>query len=154
MKLLYVLLIMSLTSPSWASVMSFSQWKAQQIGLAKSIYSDAVIDSRRGGQEGLSRLRKARVKLVVAQELSPNDYFELYLSRHYNNNFKALEMAAKKMRPAELAEILMSYSDKLNHVEVSPVSPLSRSFSSSNSPGNSPGNSTGNSTNNSQSNSR
>ena len=53
------------------------------------------------------RLSQARVNLEIAQELTVNDYFVLYLSRIQNQDI-FLE-AAKKMSPEEMAELMRAY---------------------------------------------
>ncbi|HEX4923255.1 MAG TPA: hypothetical protein VFV50_04185, partial [Bdellovibrionales bacterium] len=67
-----------------------------------------------------ARLRQAKTNVAIAQELTPNDYFILYLSPKYRNNARALEVAARFMSRQELAEILVGYSNHLQSREEGP----------------------------------
>jgi hypothetical protein len=99
------------------SILSFASWKKQRIDQAKMVH-EQLLELRRSKleltREEELRLRRARMKLLMMEELSPTDYLQQYLVRNYPNNFKVLESAAAKMRPAEVAEIMRAYTNLIN----------------------------------------
>ncbi len=99
--------------------MSFKVWKAQKIQQAQSTLKHAKKRAETSPTEA-ARLKQAKTNMVIAQELSPNDYFILYLAPKYQGNQKALEVAARFMSRQELAEILVGYSNHLKTREESP----------------------------------
>lgn len=126
------------------SVMGFQTWKASRIDDARSAVdrlSDQDRESatptpkaaRRGKQEIGSRLQiaskngrpdqrlqQAQINLEMAQELTVNDYFVLYLSQFKQK--EAFVEAAKKLSPEEAADLMMSYQKRLSSgdADVSP----------------------------------
>ena len=118
------------------SVMGFQTWKASRIDDAKTAVerlSDPEKESatpvpksaRRGKQDPGSRLQlatktgrldqrlqQAQINLEIAQELTVNDYFVLYLSQFKQK--EAFIEAAKKLSPEEAADLMMSYQKRLS----------------------------------------
>ncbi|MEQ1877529.1 MAG: hypothetical protein ABL958_12860 [Bdellovibrionia bacterium] len=120
MKLWIVLILISIMATSaQAGVVSFKVWKAQKIQQAQSTLKIAKKNSVTSAASG-ARLKQAKTNMVIAQELSPNDYFILYLAPKYQGNAKALEVAARFMSRQELAEILVGYSNHLQTREEGP----------------------------------
>ena len=58
------------------------------------------------------KVQQAQLALEIAQELTINDYFVLYLSQ-FKNNREAYVEAAKKLSPEESADLMMSYQKRL-----------------------------------------
>jgi hypothetical protein len=125
-----------LCSPAFAGVVSYKVWKAQKVQQAKSSLSRIQKEEKRRSTSAVKvRLKQAKTNMAIAKELTPNDYFVLYLGPKYKGNGKALEVAARFMSRQELAEILVGYSNQLHQRDdlPSPSYPpvLSRSGQSS-----------------------
>ncbi|MGE3975615.1 MAG: hypothetical protein AB7F59_13900 [Bdellovibrionales bacterium] len=126
--ILSFLLISFHGSVASSALLSYEQWKSQRVSQAKIKYDRVLLERKRDGginSEIHSRLRKARTNLVVAEELTANDYFQHYLSPSYGNQIKALRYASQKMKPSDLAEILMAYSAQLKELQQAPAAPPS-----------------------------
>lgn len=70
----------------------------------------------------VKQLQQAQLNLEVAQELTVNDYFVLYLSQ-----FKTRESfieAAKKLTPEDAAELMMAYQKQISTSESSDSVPV------------------------------
>lgn len=73
-----------------------------------------IPDSKRA-QSWEERLNQAKLNLEIAQELTVNDYFVLYLSRVDNPD--VFEEAAKKMTPEEMAELMRAYRSYIDRAK-------------------------------------
>jgi hypothetical protein len=100
-----------------AAVLSFKHWKAQKVTQAKSV----VVQVRREMKSFSvlppslkARYKQALTNVSIAKELSPNDYFVLYIGPRFKGNTKAIAEATKGLSKEEIAEILVGYSDQLN----------------------------------------
>lgn len=123
-------------------VMGFQAWKASRIEEAKTqidrIQGEAGADKAQGerapgekmpvmkGAETKTlpkdrlqkspridqRLQQAQLNLEIAQELSVNDYFVLYLSRFKERS--AFQEAARKLSVDEAADLMIAYQRSLD----------------------------------------
>jgi hypothetical protein len=114
------ILVLITCGSAQGAVVSFKVWKAQKIQLAQTTLKSAKKTAVSATPAGRARLKQAKTNLLIAQELSPNDYFILYLAPKYQGNAKALEVAARFMSRQELAEILVGYSKTLQTREDGP----------------------------------
>jgi hypothetical protein len=75
------------------------------------------------------KVQQAQLALEIAQELTINDYFVLYLGPFKNNRDAYIE-AAKKLSPEESADLMMSYQKRLiGSSEADEPTPTSASLS-------------------------
>jgi hypothetical protein len=110
---------------STAGVLAFQAWKQSQIDDAKTHVEKAqasllVQPKSSGAPDTSARIRSGRAEQIVrqaqlnveiAQELTVNDYFVLYL-----NQFKTKDAfldVAKKLTPDETADLLVAYQKSL-----------------------------------------
>jgi hypothetical protein len=122
-------LALTVALPAEAEILSFQAWKSARVDEARTnidkIQSDksgsaaAAASPKGAASTGLirpartdQRLAQAQSGLEVAQELSVNDYFVLYLSQMRGR--EAFVEAAKKLTPEESAELMMSYQKHLS----------------------------------------
>lgn len=123
MKIAFVTgILLFWATASMANILSYPEWKRLKVNEAKVMYRQ-LLQVKHKNPKLDAKMKKARGSITMAAELGPNDYFELYLSRNFSNNFKALQAAAGKMSSSEMAEILMAYSSKLNKETESPPTP-------------------------------
>lgn len=111
---------------AFAEIMTYDLWKHQRVSQAKMKYERILQERKKEGglsPETNSRLKKARTNLVIAEELTANDYFQHYLSPMYGGQVKALQAVVKKMKPSDVAEILMAYSAQLKDLQQAPAAP-------------------------------
>lgn len=107
-------------APSGNGVMGYQAWKQLQVeeskkGLEKlqalapgfSKLSAGEIAKNPKLQRLDQRMRQTQLNLEVAQELSLNDYFLIYLSQFKSKDL--LAEAAKHLTPEELGELLLAY---------------------------------------------
>jgi hypothetical protein len=115
-----------------ADVLGFRAWKNQRIEDARASFervktessgdrqipSQSPVQVRTGITVGRvqragtsDRLKQARTDLEIATEFSINDYFVLYLSQQ--DGVDAINQAAKKMSPDEVAELMIAYKKRL-----------------------------------------
>jgi hypothetical protein len=108
--------------PASAGVVSYKVWKAQKVQQAKNSLSHTQKELKSSSENSAikMRLKQAKTNVAIARELTPNDYFVLYLGPKYQGNAKALEVAARFMSRQELAEILVGYSNHLHQREEFP----------------------------------
>ncbi len=122
----FLFILIAFAAGARADILSYDSWRAERVSQAKIKYDRVMADRKKEGglsPETNSRLRKARTNLVMAEELTANDYFQHYLSPIYGNQVKALQFVVKKMKPTDLAEILMAYSAQLKEAQQAPVAP-------------------------------
>jgi hypothetical protein len=135
--------IILFTQIARADILSFQEWKklkvdqaqvqasqSNQIKVSESTPAAALTASNlSSGAQSKSKapkLEASKLALQIAQDLSIEDYFALYLSQfHERSDFID---AAKKLSPAELADLLITLKSSLAR-DNSPDSPQSLSFS-------------------------
>lgn len=121
MKKIYLVLILTCQLVALAAngqVLSFKAWKNQQVRDAEQTLKKAKIANRKDGAADL--LYQALLKVELSKDLTVNDYFLVYLSRHKDGKGAILQ-AAKKMSPEETASLLMAYRNSLQqNSELSP----------------------------------
>lgn len=105
-------------------VVGYQSWKARRILEAQSLYQQvrtevrvALSSARNRRPENSRRLQErleqARLNVQIARELSPNDYFVLYVRERRHTNPAAFIQAVERMSNPEVAEILNAYHNQL-----------------------------------------
>ncbi len=116
--------------PTLPNVLGFQAWKTSRVDDAKANLDriqlekaangrpDKKADAKEAATSRLQRatrsdqkLQQAQLNFEVAQELTVNDYFVLYLSQFKHRD--AFVEAAKKLTPEEAADLMMSYQKHL-----------------------------------------
>ena len=123
------------------SVLGFQSWKTSRVDEAKTALAAAEKASGAGsGSASLKnadkksdllrserfqsanknnrsdqKIQQAHTNLEIAQELTVNDYFVLYLSQFKQK--EAFLEAAKKLNPDEAADLMMAYQKRLADVD-------------------------------------
>lgn len=97
------------TLQSFAGVLGFREWKQRRIAEKTSIISQIKNDKLLSKEERALKLKRAQFNLKTETELTPDDYFHLYLSERFRNNPEKSKEAARKLSKEELAEILVGY---------------------------------------------
>lgn len=91
-------------------VLTYKNWKALQI-----LESEQALKRANGAPKSENQadlLYQALLKLELSKDLTVNDYFIVYLSRHHDGK-SAILKAAKKMSPEETASLLLAYRSNL-----------------------------------------
>lgn len=114
--LLYIILFfaMGAVAAPTTSVLSYKEWKTRRIQESVDTLKRIEREGARGRKtvtRGYSPLEQAQLNVKIAKGLTPNDYFLFYLNERFAGNRQALEIAAKKMSPKEVADIMMSYQN-------------------------------------------
>jgi len=113
------LAISLLGQTTYGQVLTFKNWKALQILESEQALKRANIAPKKDNHTDL--LYQALLKVELSKDLTINDYFIVYLSRHQDGK-GAIMKAAKKMSPDETASLLLAYRSNLQEKpEVSPV---------------------------------
>jgi len=129
-KLVLILFILHTSFYAFASegpILSFTQWKNSQVIDAENRTArleNRITMHRRAGQGTPAEMAKAEEELrasienlEVIRSLQLEEYFHIYLSK-FHNNINALQVAAKGLSEAEVAELLRIFlrtkSDKVN----------------------------------------
>ena len=110
-SLVFLILSLAMTVPSFgnAAGLSFHDWKFRRIQEAQSVVRQLQHDKSLQREEKESRVSRASAKLVAEKDLSPNDYFHLYLIDLYKKSPNEAKQAACKLTKEETAEILLGY---------------------------------------------
>jgi hypothetical protein len=131
MKLVSLILMVLLVATSaHAEVLSFKAWKTARIEEAKSTLTQTLKgDASTQAQVNTvsssakahpnERLSQAQMNVEIAQELTIQDYFIIYLSQFKSQT--AFQEAAKKLSAEEMGELLVAYKKQLSVVEHSPA---------------------------------
>lgn len=142
MRTFVFILTFLVSAAATAEILTFQEWKVQQIYLAqKEVHTAAatkkeqpsrrprgvVADSQAFASPVKDMARKelqkmagenraeelAQARLQAARELTVQDYFEIYLNSQPNRE-KAFEEVAKKLSSEEMADLLLAYSKLLS----------------------------------------
>lgn len=116
MMLASSLLAVALRANAETSVVGFQSWKSARVDEARNALEklqDAVSakDKKLKNKPVDPKVQQAQVGVAIAQELTVNDYFLLYL-RQFKHK-EALVEAAKKLSPDEIADLLIAYQKHL-----------------------------------------
>ncbi len=103
-------------------VLGFQSWKNNRVDEAKTtlerLNSQEKSSEKKSGKSSNKtarpdqKIQQAQINLELAQELTVNDYFVLYLSQFKQKD--AFIEAAKKLSADETAELMMSYQKRLS----------------------------------------
>ena len=120
-----LLILLSAPLAAKAEVRSFKAWKANQTEDARAALQRLQIDSSienaasleksqrtSGSTRSDRRLEQARLNVEIAQELTTNDYFLLYLKTFRSK--EALLEAARKLTPDEMGDLMIAYQKQLS----------------------------------------
>jgi len=105
-------------------VVGFQSWKARRILEAQALYQQvrgevreslSSVQNRRPetSRRLQERLEQSRLNVQIARELTPNDYFVLYVRERRHTNPRAFVQAVERMSNPEVAEILNAYHNHL-----------------------------------------
>ncbi len=115
--------------------MSFQEWKKLKVNEAQ--VQSVPVENSRSTASGAAKATKtqkleaSKLALQIAQELTIEDYFALYLSQ-FKERSDFVE-AAKKLNPNEMGDLLLNLKNTLDRPSA-PDSPQNLSFSNLNSP--------------------
>ncbi len=127
-RLALVALIASLATAQVAlgssTILGFQAWKARRVIEAQSLFQQVRTEVRMALSKAQNRspqrarylqerLEQARLNIQISRELTPNDYFVLYVRERRNTNPRAFVLAVEQMSNPEVAEILASYHQSL-----------------------------------------
>ena len=122
LRALIIILLAAITTGEGAradvSVVSFQAWKTSRIeetrtALEKLQQAEKTTPGKKlaavvpKNLKSDPKFQQAQLNLEIAQELTVNDYFILYLSQF--NQREAFVEAARKLSPEESADLMMSY---------------------------------------------
>jgi len=101
------------------AVLGFREWKAEKIQGAFQSVMALRVKAQKAHSDGQRALYDQLLKdmsqlnwnLEVARDLSVNDYFVLYLSQVSHKD--RYQLAASKLQPTEMAELMRAYADSL-----------------------------------------
>lgn len=102
-------------------VLSFKVWKQKKIDEARSNVTETkkkIKNSESHSDSFKQELVQSEVTLKVAQDLSANDYFLLYIVPRFPDNPQALVQASKHLSAKDFADILRAYQKTLEGGEV------------------------------------
>ena len=140
LRTLLIILLAAVTTGEWAradvSVVSFQAWKTSRIEETRTALEklqqqekpaamgkkpDAKILAAAKNLKSDPKFQQAQLNLEIAQELTVNDYFILYLSQF--NAREAFVEAARKLSPEESADLMMSYQKTMAAPQAENVRP-------------------------------
>lgn len=101
--MLGLLLIFNLSFAANSQVLSFRDWKQQQVQEAEAIVKR--IKSSPKKESYTEDLYRSLLSLEMTKDLTVNDYFIVYLANHKDGK-RAFQIAVQKMSPAENATLL------------------------------------------------
>jgi hypothetical protein len=102
------------------SVLGFQAWKTSRIDDARGTLEKTpkpALDAPKKAIPGVKaprvdqKLQQAQLNFDIAQELTVNDYFVLYLTQFKQR--EAFVEVAKKLSPEEIADLMLSYQKHL-----------------------------------------
>jgi hypothetical protein len=144
LRALLIILLAAITSGELAradvSVVSFQAWKTSRIEetrgtLEKLQQQEKPVAGKKQDAKTLAaaknlksdpKFQQAQLNLEIAQELTVNDYFILYLSQF--NAREAFVEAARKLSPEESADLMMSYQKTMAAPQAENVRPPTASI--------------------------
>lgn len=110
----------SMTPNALPQVLSFKDWKASRVEesqkvidkmSAESVGSAKAANANNAGKTRAAKLQQALQNAEIAQNLTVNDYFVLYLSQFQTKD--AFTEAAKRLSPEDVAELMMAFQKSL-----------------------------------------
>lgn len=127
----YTSLAVLLTVKAQADVLTFKDWKSNQVIAAKKQLSRSKVDkvpsSRIRGVVRVSNMardelrsiavkksesKQSKLRMLAARELTIQDYFEIYLNNEPDRE-KAIQEVAGKLTTEEMTQLLLSYGQAL-----------------------------------------
>lgn len=116
MKWMSLLIFMFTLQTAAQEVVSFKEWRFSKIRESENIIATLEALEKANpsqfGPEEETKLKQAKNNLDISRELTPQDYFVLYLSPQFQGDPQAYTKAMSLMDPADIAQILIGY-DKL-----------------------------------------
>lgn len=125
--------IILFTQIARAEVMSFQDWKKLKLNEAQiqSLPSEKAASTGIAKANKTQKLEASKLAMQIAQELTIEDYFALYLSQFKDRS--DFVDAAKKLNPNEMGDLLLNLKNSLDRPS-GPESPQNLSFSNLNTP--------------------
>lgn len=93
----------------FAAPVSFQQWKTRRV--AEKMYLLTQLKRERALPTDIhqAKVSQAQFNLQTEKDLTPEDYFHLYLFEQFKTNPENAKETAKSLSKAELADIVVSY---------------------------------------------
>lgn len=104
----------SLASGAMAGTLSFKEWKGRRVAEKTSVIRQVERERSMTGSARDNKLAQARFNLQTEQDLTPEDYFHLYLMEQFRKNPNQARETAKSLSKEELADIVVSYINATN----------------------------------------
>ena len=111
--------IILFTQIARADVMSFQDWKKLKVGEAQVQTTGAPAETKSPASTTNSpktgkvpKIEASKLALEIAQELTIDDYFALYLSQFKDKS--DFSEAAKKLTPSEMGDLLLTLKNTMN----------------------------------------
>ena len=108
------LVVFLITANTFAGTLSFRQWKHRRIAEKNSIVTQIKRDKSLNVEIRQNKLIQAKLNLQTEKDLSPDDYFHLYLVEQFKKDPKSARATAKTLSKDELADIIISYISATN----------------------------------------
>ncbi len=103
------LFVFLLASNVLASPLSFQKWKLRRVAEKTSIVAQIRQDKSLPTGIHQNKLNQAMFNLQTEKDLTPEDYFHLYLVEQFKSNPSKARDTAKSLSKEELADIVVSY---------------------------------------------
>ena len=121
-------MIILFTQIARGDVLSFQEWKKVKVTEAQVLSSsptEATTKAQASKAGKSSKLEASKLALQIAEELTIDDYFALYLSQFKDKS--DFSDAAKKLAPSEMADLLMTLKSTMDRAPSSGPQALSYS---------------------------
>src|SRR5690606_34678487 len=111
------LLVFLVSTNLFANPLSFQQWKSRRVTEKESVVEQIKQNKSLKTEARQKKLTQALANIETEKDLSPEDYFHLYLVELFKNNPNGAREAAKTLSKEELAAIIVSYINTTNQMK-------------------------------------
>lgn len=108
----------------FAGSLSFEKWKTRRVAEKASIVAQIKRDKSLAPEQKQSRLMRANLNLQTEKDLSPEDYFHLYLLTQFKDQPNKARETIQSLSKKELADIVISYINATNQFREAEVSSI------------------------------
>ncbi len=98
----------------FANTISFQKWKIRRVAEKNSVVIQVKRDKSLSYEARQSKLAQAQFNLQTEKDLTPEDYFYLYLVEQFKSNPESARETAKSLSKEELASLVVSYINATN----------------------------------------
>ena len=100
----------------------FKTWRQKKVDEAQALVRESRQEMKRAGSDekdvARRRLAQAETSLIIAHDLSANDYFLLYVTPLFKDNRQALLQAARHLSAQDTADIMGAYQKTLKNTDL------------------------------------